>query len=256
MTAAKVKRLMALVKKKTGYEVSMDLDDSISTRAATISATDFFPMHLVKVHPEYERYGDYLVALQCAFLLIKWGKPKQIPEFTPLADPVRPLIKKTARMVENKGFDPETASRFAGTVVGGVLQQLNSMPIQLIGMEMVAELSPALKPLQAEAVENEFQEISGNFNKDVKEIIPKVIFDRVASMNSAYALRWSQLSGNENILLPYRSDGFMARGKKLICLYELKAKGADPDRYVEIVDGWAKILKMDHMYVWNYRKAA
>ena len=71
MVAPDTQKIMDLVEQKTGFGVSVLVDDKITTPAGMVSARFSVPMHLVKVNPKYEQYGDYLVALQCAMLLIK-----------------------------------------------------------------------------------------------------------------------------------------------------------------------------------------
>ena len=60
MTSPETQALIDMVEKKTGYGVSILVDDSISTHAGMISATSLTPMHIVKVNPKYEKYGEQL----------------------------------------------------------------------------------------------------------------------------------------------------------------------------------------------------
>ena len=254
MTAPDTKKIIDLVEEKTGYGVSVSVDDKITTHAAMVSASSSVPMHLVKVNPKYEKYGDYLVALQCAMLLIKWGDPKRIPDFTVLNDKIGFLTTKFAKLSKKRGIPLEAAREYTNMIVSGILQQLNSMPIQIISMDMIASLCPGLRPLQEESVNNELREISAIFTKQIRKMTPKPIFDRNATMNSTYAIKWSKITGDTTALLPYKSLGYLNRGQELLEIYEALSKKSDPDRYIETVDGWAKVLKMDTWYEWRFRK--
>ena len=254
MASPEVQMIMDMVEKKTGYGVSILVDDKISTHAGMVSATSLTPMHIVKINPKYEKYGDYLIALQCAMLLIKWGDPNRIPDFVVLNDKANSLVDKFSNLTKKQGMPSEAANEYAKMIVVGVLQQLNSIPIQIISMDMITNLCPGLGALQKESVSNEIREASRSFSKRIRKMTPKAIFDQNASMNAAYAIRWSQISDNKTVLLPYRSLGYINKGNRLIDIYEAVAQKSDPGRYTEIVDGWATILKMDHWYEWRYRK--
>jgi hypothetical protein len=149
----------------------------------------------------------------------------------------------------------DTARQYADMIVIGILQQLNSLPIQFISMDMIADLCPGLRLLQEESVNNEMREASAAFTPKIQKITPKEIFDRNAAMNAAYAIKWSRVSGDTMVLLPYRSLGYLNRGEKLLEKYESLSTKKDPDRYIETVDAWAKDLKMETWYEWHYRKA-
>lgn len=254
MTSPDTQLLMEMVKEKSGYAVSIIIDSNITTHSGMVSASSFKPMHLVQVNPKYEKFGDYLVAIQCAMLLIKWGDPNRIPDFVVPNDKAKSLVEKFANLTKEQGVPSEAANEYAKMIVTGVLQQLNSIPIQIISMDMITDLCPGLQALQKESVNNEMREASRSFSKRIRKMTPKLIFDQNASMNAAYAIRWSQISDNKTVLLPYRSLGYINKGNRLIEIYEAVKQKSDPDRYTEVVDGWATILNMDDWYEWRYRK--
>ena len=220
-----------------------------------VSAKSSMPVHLVQVNPKYEKYGDYLVAVQCAMLLIKWGDHDRIPDFAILDKNVAYLQDKFAKQVSAKGMPVDTARQYARMIVTGILQQLNSTPIQIISMDMITDLCPGLRPLQEESVNNEMREASAAFTPQIQKITPKEIFDRNAVMNAAYAIKWSRISGDRMVLLPYQSLGYLKTAEKLLEKYEVLSTKKDPDRYIETVNAWAKALKMETWYEWHYRKA-
>jgi len=144
MVAPDTQKMMDLVEENTGYHVSVSVDDKITTHASMVSASSSVPIHLVKVNPKYEKYGDYLVAVQCAMLLIKWGDPERIPDFAIIDKKVTYFKDKFAKQVSAKGMPFDTARQYANMIVMGILQQLNSLPIQFISMDMIADLCPSV----------------------------------------------------------------------------------------------------------------
>ena len=254
MTSPDTQMLMDRVKERTGYGVSIVGDSSISTHSGMTSASQSQPMHLIRINPKYEKYGDYLVALQCAMLLVKWADPDRIPEFAVRDEKADSLIATFSNEALKQGLSAAVANDYVRMIVSGILQQLNSMPIQLICMDMVTELCPGLEAVRREYVTNDLAELNSSFSKKIRKMTPKEIFDRNVAMNAAYAIKWSRISGSRSVLLPYRSMGFINKGTLLIDAYEENAGKADPDRHIDIVDRWAGILKMEGWYTWRFRK--
>ena len=75
MAHPELTKVFKLVEERTGYPVSVVGDPSLDTMAGMRAATAAAPVHLVKVNPDYEQVGNYLIALQCAMLLVKWHNP-------------------------------------------------------------------------------------------------------------------------------------------------------------------------------------
>jgi hypothetical protein len=74
-------KLLDLVAQKTGYKVSVGQTKDITSFARMVSASQANPMHIIDVNEKYHKLGDYIVAVQCAMLLIKWTNPEKIPSF-------------------------------------------------------------------------------------------------------------------------------------------------------------------------------
>lgn len=127
MASPDTQMLMDRVKERTGYGISIVGDSSISTHSAMVSASQRQPMHLIKINPKYEKYGDYLVALQCAMLLVKWADPDRIPEFAVRDEEAESLIATFSNEALKQGLSPAVANDYVRMIVSGILQQLNSI---------------------------------------------------------------------------------------------------------------------------------
>jgi len=69
MPVPDVEKMLALVRERTSFPVSVISDPKLTTHSAMFSASKDLPGHVVKVNPKHERHSNYLVALQCAMLL-------------------------------------------------------------------------------------------------------------------------------------------------------------------------------------------
>jgi hypothetical protein len=64
------KILLELVAKQTGYKVSVGQTKDITSYARMVAASQANPMHIIDVNEKYHKLGDYIVAVQCAMLLV------------------------------------------------------------------------------------------------------------------------------------------------------------------------------------------
>ena len=70
-----------MVEERTGFRVAVTPKPDLSTHASMQSATAALPVHQIFVNPKYENVADYLVAMQCAMLLLKWSDPEHVVDF-------------------------------------------------------------------------------------------------------------------------------------------------------------------------------
>jgi len=96
MISAGATELVAAVEETTGYKVVLDNVEGIGEDARTVSARPESPVHRIEVNKERLRYGDYIVALQCAILLRTWADVSRIPVFTLVSEKGLHFVNWTA----------------------------------------------------------------------------------------------------------------------------------------------------------------
>lgn len=91
--------------------------------------------------------------------------------------------------------------------------------------------------------------MTGALAPQIREQTPDFVFERNASMNSAYALWWSNVSGEKACLVPFESLGFKKTGQLLF--EALQSIPSDNEmRVLKVTDAWAAILELSTMYEW------
>jgi hypothetical protein len=243
--------LLGVVERQTGYAVAITRGD-IRTHSAMVSASLDQPVHAVYINPQYEKWGDYLAAMQCAMLLIKWADPTRIPDFGLDKQVVTLHVQRIARKV--KGLPASSAVQYAHMVVTGLLQQVNSVPMQMMAMEICRKHCPSLWTQQQESVANELREMAGVLAKRVREMSPKEIYERSVAINAAYVYNWAEESGDHSVTLPYEALGYSKMGVELLNAYRAVDRDSK-DSYPVAVDAWAHMLDIVGWYTWSYRKA-
>ncbi|MBM3861691.1 MAG: hypothetical protein FJ395_18870 [Verrucomicrobia bacterium] len=245
-------QLIEAVEKTTGFKVIVDTVEGISDDAQMISARPEMPIHSIRVNKTKLPYADYIVATQCAMLIRLWSNPKRIPVFSPNTDKVHFFADRMAKSKPLKQFPARTATETALHLAQGLLHQLRSAPMEIQTVRDCRTQCPDLLDMQTDSVEAYLRLLSQNFAPEIRSIAPDQTWKNSVSMNSAYALNWSGITGSILPMLPYQSAGFADIAETL--LTEISTR---PDKtseaYTQIVDVWAGHLGLNTLYKWEYR---
>ncbi|MEI6785081.1 MAG: hypothetical protein WCQ21_29640 [Verrucomicrobiota bacterium] len=202
------KQLIAEVEQTTGYKVVVDTIEGISEHAQMISARPEMPVHTIRVSKSKLPTADYIVAIQCAILLRTWSDPTRIPVFSPIPEKVRYLADRAANTKPLSQLPAKLAQETALQVTQGLLNQLRSLPSEIFAIRECQAQCHDLHEMQADTVESELRLSSETFAPKIRSFAPDFIWRNNVSMNSAYALNWSQLTDSTLPMLPYQSAGF------------------------------------------------
>lgn len=252
MNSPGARQLLDAVERVTGYRVAVDTIEGISEDAQMISARPELPAHSIRINKNRLPYADYIAAVQCAMLLRLWSDPKRLPVFSPFDDKVRHLADRVAKTGGLAQLPAAAARQTAEQMVRGLLNQLRSMPIEILTIRDCYDSCPDLRSLQEDSVADNLRRLSENLSPKIRSFAPDDLWRNSVSMTSAYALNWSQLTGSTLAMLPYQSAGFAEAANRLLA--ELHAHPAkNSESYTSIVDAWATALGLRSLYVWESR---
>jgi len=237
-----IDRILGMVKEKTGYPAIVSLEPNMSLHSKMNAATKSAPVHVIFLNPQYDGMSNFLVAMQSAMILYKWANPTRIPKFTVSDDRMNALAKKVA--------PGNTGEMLIPGFVQPLLLQLVSMPLQIMTSDWLYKEFPGLRDEQISYMTADLREASRCLSPEVKKIAPKPVFENSISMGSAYALWWSQIEGSQVALLPYKVMGYLDKGQEL--LDALNTIPADNERWMKVVDAWAKKLGLNGYYQWQF----
>jgi hypothetical protein len=244
--------VFALVLERTGFPVVVTSSPEQATHVSMRAATKEFPVHSVLLNPKYQDSANYLIAIQCAGILFKWADPRGIWDFVENREKADFLRAKIAKKTERKGIPPENATRFADANVSGLLQQLASMPLEILSLQWFHSTFPELRGEQELYVSGYLREISAVMNPKIREMCPPEIYEKSVAMNAAFTLAWCALAGSDVALIPYEAVGSLNLGRELSAALE-GIKPFGPDSYVGAVDAWGAKLDMADWYTWQLR---
>jgi hypothetical protein len=126
------------------------------------------------------------------------------------------------------------------------------MPLEILTVRDCREQCPDLHDMQAEAVEAQLRLLSDILAPKIRSIAPDPIWRNNVSMNAAFALNWSGLSGSSLAMLPYDSAGFAEIAAKLLDIVNANS-AKTTDAYTQLVDTWAEQVGLRTLYAWEYR---
>jgi len=251
MNSASTKKMVALVEEQTGFRVTLDVVSGIYENAQMISARPETPAHIIRVNAERQAHADYIVAVQCAMLLVLWSDPTKVPSFVPDESKCAFLAGKWAKAKELRGLPARIADQTATLLMRGLLQQLQSMPLEIRVTNFCFEKCPDLREMQAESVGVSLRKASQVLSPEVKNRSPEEVFNKNVAMNAALVLNWARLSGSRIALLPYESTGRLDAGQRLLAALDAMP-AADAEIHVRTVDAWAEQLKLRTLYQWEF----
>ena len=252
MNSPGTKQLIAEVERTTGYKVIIDTSEGIFEDAQMISARPEMPVHTIRVNKAKLHSADYIVAIQCAMLIRLWSNPSSIPVFSPIPEKFRYFVDRSAKSLSSARLTENLIQKTAQQLAQGVLNQLRSMPIEIMTIRDCRIQCPDLGVMQSEAVEAQLRLHSESFTPKIRSFAPEQIWKSNVSMNSAYALSWSELSGTKLAMLPYQSTGFSEIATKLMSELNTHPEKTS-ESYTQTVDAWANTLGLRTLYKWEYR---
>ena len=246
-------RLMAEVEARTGYSVIVVNDDKLQSNVVMKTASSELPNHIIMLNPEYERGANYLVAAQCLMLLMKQASEKEVCEFAVLDEKFEYLVGKALGQMTKINIPSDIRRPYAEQIVKGLLQQLNSMPCEIMGIRKIHRDAPELRT-EMEYVLNSVLAVNLEaLSPEIRASSPKDIFTKNATMNAAFAIICGDVLGNQGLVQPYKNIGLLDEGNKLADIIR-NLSGPEETLYRKAVDSWAEHLKMRTMYKWTLRE--
>lgn len=241
-----------MVEERTGYRVSVGTTSTATADAEMIAAAADHPMHVINVSAAKTAYADYIVAVQCAMLLLMWADERGVPKLIPVEEKFAYLVDRASQWKGLAKLPRDLCSKGATMMVSGLLHQLRSQPTELHVIEYCARECPGLRQMQAASVEETLRRATESFRPEIRDMSPPDILAKNAAMNATLALHWSRISGSKTATIPYTSLGYLEEGERLYKLYT-DAPGTASEKCVHVVDLWAEHLKLRNLYTWQFK---
>jgi hypothetical protein len=152
-------------------------------------------------------------------------------------------------VVNKFGLDQDQAASLRDQLLQGLIVHLYSVAVGLRVSDRLTLDYPELLEFESQYVERELRLNTEGLSEQVRETLPREVFDATHKINMAYALYWSRRLEKPGVVNPYRSRGFEPAGNELLKLFERVPDDAAHD--YELVDEWGKSLGIRDWYIWT-----
>ena len=115
----------------------------------------------------------------------------------------------------------------------------------------IRESCPDLHEAQEQAIESEITNNLGALKPSTRANYPGTLYEASISMNAAYARFGGDLLGKPYLAVPYISQGYGEKARRLISLALGNGDPANEPADRQIIDSWAQELGISGWYDWS-----
>lgn len=193
---AATRDFLARVEDETGFPVRLTEDASLPTLARIRPARGNAPAHFVQYKPTRDESLDYVICLQCGFVLRLFAQPPtQRCEFGGTAAGERAVLRLVSdpqSQLAQLGLESAQLGQMAANFYGGLLTHLRSVPIGLRIADWIFDRYPGLRASQRATVLKELAEAKAALQPNLRALTPERILQPTMAINAAQALFWAE----------------------------------------------------------------
>jgi len=208
------------------------------------------PLHQVMYHPNVIGMADYLIAVQCSFVLRLYALPAE-QRFaltdTPAASAESLAWAKAHPASASLPHERQIA--FAEFLRTSLMSMLRSIPMGLWIDQDLRERFPTLRDSQEQAIRRQIETHAGLLRPELQQNVPRVPLALNFAINAAFAKFWGGVLGETGWTLPYFAVGALSRGKSLLHRSEELSPAPAKDR--RVIQAWADELGLGGWIQWT-----
>jgi hypothetical protein len=240
-------KIIKSVENTSGYRVHIYKDTSLQLPAVVKIARGSTPYHVVIYNPTSATNPDYLICVECGFILRLFSLPKESRKWFTAVDKAKADLEITIadELDLPKSIIKDLAARF----FAGVLTQLRSMPINFRVDKWIRANYPDLIELQDKFVREQLLIHAKGLSPEVKKLAPSHVYDCNVAMNAVYAAVWSDTLSDPKLAIPYEHIRQKELADNLLSI--LKQIPDSPEKDTLLVDQWAHALDLSGWYKWE-----
>ena len=203
--------------------------------------------HVLRIKGGENRVADYLIVFQCRMALREGQGARAVLREKPA---VRDQV--ISECEELHSHLPLAKARELGSFIyDGLILQLRSMGPGLLVDRRIRQHCPDLQEAQEQAIESEITNNLGALKPSTRANYPGTIYEASIAMNAAYALFGGDLLGKPYLAVPYFSQGYGEKARRLIALALGDGDPANEPADRQIIDSWAQELGISSWYDWS-----
>lgn len=247
------RNIISSLEEKSGYLVQLVEEPDLPTLATLRVARGNMPAHVLLYKPEHKNeLPDYAICWQCYLLMRMYACPPD-QRFTIGGSRegiqlLEIIVNAPGGMAQKYRMNNFRVQDIITNLLGGLITHLRSVSVGLRVSETLTLDYPELLDLETQHVEKELKINRETLSAQMRDMMPKEIYNPTQYINAAYALYWAGRMEEPKVSNPYHLEGFDGHGQKLLNIYE--SVPADPQHDVELIDRWADYLGIRDWYSW------
>jgi hypothetical protein len=238
---------LAALEEATGKPVMIVDAPELNVLATIRRAGPQDSTHVLRIKGGNNRVADYLVVFQCRMALREGQEPRAVLRDNPA---VREQVISECEELHSQ-LPLAKARELGAFIYDGLILQLRSMGPGLLVDRWIRQHCPDLQEAQEQAIEPEITNNLGALKPSTRANYPGTIYEASIAMNAAYALFGGDLLGKPYLAVPYLSQGYGEKARRLIVLALGDGDPANEPADRQIIDSWAQELGISSWYDWS-----
>ncbi|MHC4616938.1 MAG: tetratricopeptide repeat protein [Planctomycetota bacterium] len=162
-------------------------------------------------------------------------------------------VSSSVSKLQRRGLGKQAIDGYIEQIIHGISNQLFNIPVDMFIEHRIYHGEPFLRPSQLTSLHTTHLEAAQAITDDsVRELTPTRIYQANTAMSCAFALATDALFGGATDYAgPYRSTRAFSTGRRLYQAWEKAVSRFEPGDEYDLVDEFARILKLDGWYEWK-----
>lgn len=249
------------IESEGGFPIQVVEDNTLEYISATVQMAwkHNREEHIVKYRKKMSAVTPHLIAHELEHIALeeearKLGRNRYFATTAATRESAIRSVSGHIDKLQEWGYSDDGITNVILKLTSGLCNQLFNSPSDMMVEYRIFENMKELYPSQFVSL-CQFQEEALQLlqNKDIKRNTPPLIYRANISLNCANALFVDHLfNGITEYALPYKNSEQFHTGKQLFDLWLKKVKTFQPGDEYDLVDEYARILKLQNWYEWKH----
>lgn len=248
------------IEARSGFPVQVVEDNSLEyvSAIAQMAWRHHREEHVVRYRKKMTAVTPHLIAHELEHISIeeearRAGRNRHFATTAATREHANKSVGGHIHKLKESGYADEAIKNLISQTTGGICNQLFNCPIDMFVEYRVFENMKGIRPSQFVSLcELQDEALRTLTNKEIRRITPPLIYRANTALNCANALFVDHLfSGITDYSLHYRNSEAYQTGRQLFDLWLKKMKTFQPGDEYDLVDEYARILRLSNWYEWR-----
>jgi len=249
-----------VIEEEGGFPIQVMEDNSLEyvSAVAQMAWKHHRGEHIVKYRKKMTSVTPHLIAHELEHIVLeqearKAGRNRHFTTTPSTREHAVRSVSNHVTKLKEWGYSDDGITEMILRTTHGICNQLFNCPLEMFIEYRIFENLKELHPSQFISLCNLQEEaLSILTNKEIRRLTPPRIYSANITLNCAYAFFADHLfQGKTEYSLHYRASDVFQTGKQLFDLYLKKIKTFTPGDEYDLVDEYARILKLQKWYEWK-----